>query len=33
MMSRIRPSTLVVIGTDCMGSYKSKLPYDHDQSS
>ena len=23
-------TTLVVIGTDCIGSYKSMLPYDHD---
>jgi hypothetical protein len=23
-------TTLVVIGTDCIGSYKTKLPYDHD---
>jgi hypothetical protein len=24
-------TTLVVIGTDCIVSYKSKLPYVHDQ--
>jgi hypothetical protein len=23
---------LVVIGTDCIGSYKSKLPYNHDHN-
>jgi len=23
-------TTLVVIGTDCIGSYKTQLPYEHD---